>query len=262
MKKKWCFAGTLAAIAILFLVIPFGSHKITGVQLISAVDTIVLDPGHGGIDGGAVGIGGVCEKDINLEIAKEICTLAKADGWKVVMTREKDKGLYTDVVGDGTKGVEIKNKRTIRSLKTEDLIERKKIIKKVNPVVSVSIHLNSFKEDRSVHGAQTFYPKGSGDEMVQEESKHLAECIQQNLVQGIQDGTDRVPLGKKDVMLFKNPTTPMVIVECGFLSNRAEEKRLQEKEYQKKLATFIYQGIMEYSGRDKKPKMEVLDTRG
>lgn len=262
MKKRWCFATTLAAIVLFLLIVPFGNLKITGVQLISASDTIVLDAGHGGIDGGAVSMSGIMEKDINLAIAKEVSALAAADGWRVVMTREKDKGLYSDVVGDGTKPLEIKNKRSIRSLKTEDLKERIKMIQEVKPLIAVSIHLNSFKEDRSVHGAQTFYPKGIENETITEESKRLAECIQEALIQGIQDGTERAALGKKDVMLFKKPTVPMVIVECGFLSNREEEQKLQDPNYQKKIAACIYEGIMKYTGREKKKTLQVVDNRG
>jgi len=261
MKKKWGFATTLAAIVFFLLIVPFGNLKSMRVQLVSPSDTIVLDAGHGGIDGGAVSMSGVMEKDINLAIAQEISNLASADGWHVIMTRDKDKGLYSDVVGDGTKPVEIKNKRSIRSLKTEDLKERVKIIEKEKPLLAVSIHLNSFKEDRSVHGAQTFYPKGV-DEKIEEESKHLAECIQEAIIQGVQDGTERAALGKKDVLLFKKPTVPTVIVECGFLSNHEEEKKLQDLEYQKKVAKYIYEGIMKYTGREKKTNLKILDNRG
>ncbi len=262
MRKKWCFATTLAAIALFLLIVPLGNLKTIGVQLISASDTIVLDAGHGGIDGGAVSMSGVMEKNINLAIAQEVSALAAADGWNVVMTREKDKGLYSDVIGDGTDAVEIKNKRSIRSLKTEDLKERVKVIEKEKPLVAVSIHLNSFKQDRSVHGAQTFYPKGIADKSIEEESKRLAECIQEEIIKGVQDGTERAALGKKDVLLFKKPSAPTVIVECGFLSNREDETKLQDPEYQKKIAAYIYEGILKYTGRERKENLKILDNRG
>lgn len=261
MKYRWGFAGLLAGLVMLVTAWPFYSGVIQRVQTVSASDTIVIDPGHGGIDGGAVSAGGVCEKDINLNIAKEVKRLAEADGWKVVMTREEDKGLYTDVKNDGTQQAEVEGRRSIRSLKTEDLKNRKKLIERVEPVLAISIHLNSFKEDRSVHGAQTFYPKGAEDPAVTEQSKDLAEKIQESLIAGLADGTKRTALGKRDIMLFKNPKAPVAVVECGFLSNSREAELLQDEEYQKKLAHCIYEGIMEHSGREGKKPMQVVDTR-
>ena len=222
---------------------------IAKVQLITATDVILIDPGHGGMDGGASSDSGTTEKDINLAIAFQIKELAEADGWKVVMTREEDIGL------GGSKN------KTIRSQKTADLIARRDMIKDVDPTVAVSIHLNSFKQDRSVRGAQTFYP-GSGDPAVIDESKILAEAIQEQLVTGIDDGTDRTALAKRDALIFKNPTVPMVIIECGFLSNAEEAKLLEQAEYQKKLAKHIYDGIMVYTGREPKTPIKAIDSRG
>lgn len=262
MRIKWGAASVLIAAVMCLLMMPLSEGRPRDVSLVSPTDTIVIDPGHGGMDGGAVGTAGISEKDINLAIGLAIKELAEADGWRVVMTREEDRGLYTGVKNDGTEQMEIQGKRTIRSLKTEDLKERKRIVEKTEPVMAVSIHLNSFKQDPSVHGAQTFYPSAAQEESVVENSKLLAERIQAQLVEGIDDGTDRVPLGKKDVMLFKNPSVPMVIVECGFLSNRAEEQRLCGQEYQKKIAELIYNGMMEFSGKERRKPLEILDNRG
>lgn len=250
MRRLWGLSWIVAGFLVLALTLPMGDQLFVGAGKKLAADTLLLDPGHGGMDGGAVGANGVSEKDINLAISKMIAKLAEKDGWNVILTRDKDQGLYTDVVNDGTEQMEIKNKRSIRSLKTEDLKNRKKLVDDLKPTLSVSIHLNSFREDRSVHGAQSFYPAGSGDKEIEEESKRLAECIQKHIVAGLQDGTDRAVLGKKDMILFKNPTTPIALVECGFLSNREEEQRLQDKKYQQKLASFIYQGIMDYCGKE------------
>lgn len=112
-----------------------------------------------------------------------------------------------------------------------------------------SIHLYSFKQDTSVHGAQTFYPSGNVDEKILEESKRLAEEIQSNLIEGIADGTEREALAIRDVMLFKNPPVPIAIVECGFLSNWEEANLLAQEPYQRKLAQSIYQGILGCSGK-------------
>jgi N-acetylmuramoyl-L-alanine amidase len=255
MSKKWKwpfgFAFVALVMAVVVLMIPLQLDLLTGGKLVMKTDVLLLDPGHGGIDGGAEASNGVCEKDINLAIALKIKELAQADGWKVVMTREEDKGLYPE-----------RDRQSIRSLKTEDLIARKKIIAEVKPLVAVSIHLNSFKQDPSVHGAQTFFPIGSGEQSILDESKKLAEMIQASLVAGLDDGTDREALSKRDVMLFKNPVVPIVIVECGFLSNTGEASLLIQETYQRKLAECIYRGIMEHTGREAPSPIQVIDNRG
>ena len=248
-KLKWKIALLILAIAIAFNFRPVYDGVIAKVQQVTNSDIILIDPGHGGMDGGASSAAGVSEKDINLAIALYIKEYAEADGWKVVMTREVDKGL-----GDS-------ESKTIRSQKTADLVARRNMIKEVDPIVSVSVHLNSFKQDPSVRGAQSFYPGGPGEQTVLEESKKLAEAIQEHLVSGISDGTDRVALGKRDVLMFKNPAVPMAIVECGFLSNPGEAKLLEQEEYQRKLARCIYEGIMIYTGREPKEPLNSIDSR-
>lgn len=254
MKNRWRIAFGLAFASIVIVMValyfPLKIDLMT-IHFVTKADVLLLDPGHGGIDGGAEAANGVCEKDINLAIAFAIKELAEADGWTVVMTREEDVGLYPE-----------RDRQSIRSLKTADLLERKRIIEKVMPLLAVSIHLNSFKQDTSVHGAQTFYPSGNVDEKILEESKRLAEVIQSNLIEGIADGTDREALAKRDVMLFKNPPVPIAIVECGFLSNWEEANLLAQEPYQRKLAQSIYQGILEYSGKEGVNPLKVIDTRG
>jgi N-acetylmuramoyl-L-alanine amidase len=249
-NSKWKIAVAVLAAAVLIWITPLYDTVVIKVQQITSSDIILLDPGHGGMDGGASSDAGVEEKDINLAIAFYIKELAEADGWKVVMTREKDIGL-----GD-TKS------KTIRGKKTADLIARSEMIRDVAPTVAVSIHLNSFKQDRSVRGAQTFYPAGPGEQSVLDESKKFAEIVQEQLVKGIDDGTDRVALEKRDVLMFKNPTVPMLIIECGFLSNQEEAKLLEQEEYQRKLAKCIYEGILIYSGREPGTPIQTIDSRG
>ena len=248
---KWKFAFLLIVMAASYIVFqPVYDGVAARVQQITDADVILIDPGHGGMDGGAQSAAGVSEKDINLAIAQHIKEYAETDGWKVVMTREADVSLGET------------ESKTIRGKKTADLIARREMIKQVKPVAAVSIHLNSFTQDRSVKGAQTFYPSGPAEQSVIDESKKLAEAIQERLVSGIADGTDRVALGKRDVLMFKNPTVPMAIVECGFLSNREEASRLEDEEYQRKLARCIYEGIMVYSGREPAERYEAIDSRG
>ena len=247
-KLKWGIAILILMVAMVIAIMP--ESLVMKVQQITSADIIVIDPGHGGRDGGAESALGIAEKDINLAIALYMKELAEMDGWKVVMTRDKDVGLYRE------------EDRGIRSLKTQDLLGRKKIIEEVRPLVAVSIHLNSFKQDTSVRGAQTFYPLGKGDDLVLEQSKALAKAIQDKLIQGIDDGTHREALGKKDVLLFKKPVVPMAMVECGFLSNKTEAALLQNEDYQRQLAKYIYEGIMDYSGKEPKVQVEAIDSRG
>lgn len=241
---------TLCLIILCFITasVPMYHDVIKSVQKITSADVLVIDPGHGGFDGGAESVAGVCEKNINLAISKEIERLAKNDGWNVVMTRTEDISLGEDVKG------------AIRSKKTKDLLERKRIISETEPTMAVSIHLNSFKEDRSVRGAQVFYPEGSLEQEVISESKRLAEIVQESLTLGIADGTERTALSKSGVMILKNPKVPIIIVECGFLSSSQEASLLESSEYQKKLAKCIYEGILTFSNKEPKKDMQILDS--
>ncbi|QHI72549.1 N-acetylmuramoyl-L-alanine amidase [Aminipila terrae] len=228
--------------------VPMYHDVLRSVERITSADVIVIDPGHGGMDGGAESADGVTEKNINLAIAKNLEELARADGWNVIMTRNEDISL-----GEEAKG-------SIRSKKTKDLLERKRIISEVKPTATVSIHLNSFKEDRSVHGAQVFYPSGSEKEPVIAESKRLAEIVQESLNKGIENGTERIVLSKSGVLILKNPSSPIIIVECGFLSNSQEARQLENEEYQKKIAGCIYEGIMAFSNKEAKKDIKILDS--
>ncbi|MBO5666965.1 MAG: N-acetylmuramoyl-L-alanine amidase [Firmicutes bacterium] len=213
-------------------------------------DVIVIDAGHGGFDGGAVSKDGTSEKDINLAIALRLAERLEGAGWQVVMTRTDDSALDE---GD-------EERKRIRTRKTEDLRKRKEIINETKPVMAVSIHLNSFQEDPSVRGAQTFYPARAEQEQVAAESRRLAEAIQKELVQGLDDGTKREALAKKDVLLLKDPKVPTVLVECGFLSNPDDAEKLKTESYQGKLSEFIYNGIQEYSGKNQVENLFVLDS--
>lgn len=249
-KKKWALALFFSAMVMVLLAVPISQNIALKVNQMMNAPVIVIDPGHGGMDGGASSARGTTEKDINLKIGLYVKELAEMDGFKVVMTRDSDMGLHG------------KEKGSIRSQKTQDLLARKEIIKKTQPLLAVSIHLNSFKQDTSVKGAQTFYPLGQGEEQILQDSKLLAETIQEHLVTGIADGSNRVALGKKDMLMFKNPTTPIVLVECGFLSNAEEANLLETEDYQRKLAKHIYEGILEFSGLKPVSPPEIVDSKG
>lgn len=214
-------------------------------NLLKREPVVLLDPGHGGIDGGAESADGECEKNINLNICFKVRDILDQNGIRVVMTRESDCGLYSD------------GKSSIRAKKTEDLRARLDMSYKLKPDAFVSVHLNSYREDRSVFGAQAFYT-AEGDEGVCEMSRVLAEKIQALLVSYIENGNTRTAMAKGDVLLMKEARYPTVIVECGFLSNAEEAELLQTDEYQDTVSRAIADGILGYLGIEKKELSDII----
>ena len=265
-NKRTLWMGAAALVVAGSLLVGLAGGKGNGGLLSLSAATVqtpvlLLDPGHGGLDGGAVSAAGVPEKNINLAIALEVKALAEADGWKVVLTRSEDKGLYEGVETDGAGNVTSLGGHSLRSLKTQDLKNRKAMADEVKPDYAISIHLNSYKEDTRVRGAQVFYgSKGSGE--VLEESRLLAESIQQALIGGLADGNTRTALAEGGVRFLQQPAAPTALVECGFLSNPEEAALLSDPAYQKKLAACIYKGICTRAGFGPKPVLPpITDTR-
>lgn len=225
LKKMLLIAVSIAIVVFTGLLLYTG--QATDAAAGKAAVTVVIDPGHGGVDGGAEADDGTPEKNINLNIALKLKQLAENDSWNVIMTREEDTGLYSE------------QNSTIRSKKTEDLKKRKEIFDSSAADAAVSIHLNSYTADRSVRGAQVFYADGS------EESKMLAECIQDQMK------NRRRAMAKSDVLILQQAKVPTVIAECGFLSNYEESRKLRTDEYQNKLAKNIYSGIKNYIENNK-----------
>ena len=185
---------------------------------------LIIDPGHGGMDGGAVGKNGTLEKEINLKVAIFLKEIAESNGKKVIITRTEDKSLHTT---DSAK---------IRDQKRSDLENRRLILQNNNNGIFVSIHMNQYDQP-SVKGAQTFYANN-------DPSRILAEKIQSSLVNGLADGNKRIAKPAPSTLyIFKGCNSTAVVVECGFLSNPEEEKLLATEEYQRKLAKCIYEGI-------------------
>ena len=214
--------------------------------------TIVIDPGHGGIDGGALDADGTAEKDINLEIAGALADEMKGYPVNVVMTREEDRGLYAE------KG------QSIREKKREDLLKRKEIMEAEGVELAVSIHLNSFPQDERVSGAQVFYPSmqttGTNVFEVENKAQIYAEAIQKSLEINIEDEKERKAAVKNDILLFKNARTNMVLVECGFLSNPVEADKLKTAEYQRILSEAIWAGINDVLGLNALPECKIIDS--
>ena len=184
---------------------------------------VVVDAGHGGSDPGKVGINNAMEKDINLQIAGILKKFLEAEGIHVVMTRSGDGGLYEE--GASNK-------------KVQDMKNRLAVIEEAEPVLVVSIHQNSYHEEY-VNGAQVFYYKTSA------QGKQLAELLQEQLKM-LNPENQRQAKGNDSYYLLKKTAKPIVIVECGFLSNRAEAEKLILPLYQEKLAWNIHMGIMKY----------------
>ncbi|NLY42601.1 MAG: N-acetylmuramoyl-L-alanine amidase CwlD [Clostridiaceae bacterium] len=192
---------------------------------------VVIDAGHGEPDGGAVGVSGVVEKDINLQIAQKLQALIEQSGGVVIMTRADDFSIHDP------------DKKTIREKKNSDLRNRKKIMDESNADAFISIHLNKFEQPQ-YYGAQVFYSANN------EESKVLGELIQKELIEVLDNGNTReAKQATQDIYLLREPSMPAVIVECGFLSNPTEEKLLQTENYQKKIAWAIYIALMKYFNR-------------
>ena len=190
---------------------------------------IVIDPGHGGFDPGKIGINNAPEKDVNLAIAKLLRDNLEASGVKVVMTRVEDVAL-------GGTGEE--------NAKVRDLKRRIEVIEEAAPRAAVSIHQNSYPEEY-VHGAQVFYYVTS------KEGKRLAEALQNRLVREIDPENERQVKDNNSYFLLKKTAVPLVIAECGFLSNREEAEKLCDPHYQEDVAWALYLGIMDYLQENK-----------
>ena len=179
---------------------------------------IVIDPGHGGEDGGATSCTGCMESEYNLAISKKLDDLLHLLGYQTRMTRTSDVSIYA--TGD-----------TIARKKISDLKERVRIVNETPGAVFISIHQNQFSDSR-YSGAQVFYAKTDG-------SKELGQQLQSQLVAALNPGSNRKSKPISGVYLMENIQCTGVLIECGFLSNPREEAKLRNAEYQKKLCCVI-----------------------
>lgn len=188
---------------------------------------VLIDPGHGGEDGGAVGVNGVYEKDINLRIALIVRDLCEQSGIKTEMTRSGD---YS--IGD-------ENLDTIASRKASDIKKRVEICNNSHPNLLLSIHQNHFSQEK-YSGAQVFYGIKDG-------SESLAKSIQEEIRNDIQpDNQRKIKPTDKGIYILNHVDVPSVIVECGFISNNKEAELLTDDEYCRGMAYSIYLGILKY----------------
>ena len=194
---------------------------------VSEKTMVIIDAGHGGEDCGAIGVGGVYEKDLNLSIATELGKMLSDNGITVVYTRLSDALLYTqeeDIYG-------------IR--KISDLKNRCKIAAEYQNAIFVSVHMNSYRSP-SCSGLQVYYSEKN------EDSYALASAVQLNVKNRLQNDNKRQIKPGKSMYVLENITNPAILIECGFLTNPEEAQKLSEKEYQKELSFSIFCGIIEY----------------
>ncbi|MEN1970660.1 N-acetylmuramoyl-L-alanine amidase CwlD [Lentibacillus sp. N15] len=223
-----------AGLALLAFLIQFPIEKTDSTwktwSLPLAGKTIVIDPGHGGPDGGAKGKDDTQEKEITLTVAKKLQNYLQQSGALVYLTREAD----TDLADKDTSGLSRR--------KSEDIRKRLAFIQEKGADFFVSVHLNAIPAAQW-HGAQTFYyPK-------YEQSKHLAKMIQSEVTRNLEN-TNRQALALNTVYLLKHAEVPGALVEIGFLSNEQERELLKQDDYQLKMASSIYEGILRYVTED------------
>lgn len=206
--------------------------------VLNELPIIIIDAGHGGEDGGAVANDGTVEKDLNLDIALKLNDIISVMGYKTHLIRTTDTAIHTS--GD-----------TIRQRKISDIKNRFAIMNKYDDCIYVSIHQNKFN-DTGVHGAQTFYSPNNN------ESRVLADFIQKSISSQLQKENRRViKKSGTDIYLLYNATKPTVMVECGFVSNDNELKKLKDNDYQNKMAISIALGIINYNISEVKNGSEI-----
>lgn len=215
----WRALLTWAVLAALLLGMCFGCAAVGAAD--TGGFTVVLDAGHGGVDPG-VAAGGVRESDINLLLVKELRQLFADAGFRVVLTRKNAGGLY----GLPTPG-----------FKRRDMEERRRIIREAAPDLVISVHQNSFPAQPSRSGAQVYYKKGDAA------ASRLAACIAAPLSRAC-GGRCAALVG--DYYILNCSAFPSVIVECGFLSNAAERKKLCSAAYRRTLARAVFGGALAF----------------
>ena len=229
LRKKRVILITLSVfISVLtFALIKDQKEIVPTVSLPISGKTIVIDAGHGKPDEGAQSSNGTTEAATNLKIALKLQNLLEQSGTIVILTRSDENAIY-DV-----------DAKTLKQKKISDIHNRVKIGNESSADLFISIHLNKIPQQQ-YDGWQTFYKAGS------EEGKKIATLIQNNLNEAIQKENNRVAKTIDNIYIIKHVEIPITIVECGFLSNPTEEKKLLEDDYQNRLAWGIYNGIIDY----------------
>ncbi len=233
-KNKYFFVQFLSLVIIISITLPL-FFKYISLQnqdmYASAENTeksiIVIDAGHGGEDCGAIGANNIYEKDLNMAISMKLGDYLRAAGYDVIYTRTEDCLLYTEEQN-------IKGMRKIYDLKN-----RVEIANSFSNALFISIHMNSFGST-DCSGLQVYYSTQI------ENAKTAATKIQESVISRLQPQNRRSIKKGDDIYILENATVPAILIECGFISNPEECKKLSEKEYQKELSFAILCGIIEY----------------
>ncbi len=232
-KKTLSFSVTafmFLALVGMMLVPAFHSESVSATA--DEFPIIIVDAGHGGEDGGTQAADGTLEKDINLELSLKINSILHDKGIRTVMIREEDCMIYDD------------SATSQREKKVSDIHNRLKVVEDNGNCILLSIHQNYFT-DSKYSGTQVFYSKNNSD------SKLLAEEIQKNVVFRLQpDNTRQIKESGTNIYLLYHAMVPSVMVECGFMSNKAEAEKLKSEEYQTKMAQAIVEGLLNYIERN------------
>ena len=230
--RAWWIYALLSAIIILATVLgiilkPFGVKNAQDAMASEAKKTIIIDPGHGGEDSGAIGCSGVLEKDLNLEISMSIGAILEENGFNVIYTRTEDRMLY--LPEENIKGMR----------KLSDLKSRVRISEENEGAIFISIHMNSFG-DAKYSGLQ-IYARDNDTE-----SLSLAEAVRREVISACEPENKRAVKSGDKIYVLKNNVNTAILIECGFLSNEEECERLSQKEFQKELSFSIVCGIIKY----------------
>lgn len=228
MKKYRGWLFYLMTIAAVLLAAQWGSRAATVIAEstpLPRLHRIIIDPGHGGEDGGATSCAGIVESAYNLDISLRLNDLFHLMGYETKLTRTSDTAIYT-------KG------ETLAQKKGSDLKQRVRIANETEHALLLSIHQNNFPDSR-YSGAQVFYAGTEGSEA-------LAKQLQDAFTSTINPGSHRKSKKSTGVYLMEHIQCTGVLIECGFLSNAAEEAKLRNPEYQKKLCCVIAATVSEY----------------
>lgn len=237
MKKKYLFLS-VACILVGFSFCSLCFHSLKVIKANADVietqqnplPVIVIDAGHGGFDGGAVGVDGIVEKDINLAIAQKLHLFFQINGIESILTRESDDSLEDEGL------------QTIRKRKNSDIHNRMALADSFEDSILLSIHQNKFPQSK-YFGAQVFYgPKN-------EDSSQLGQIMQKKLVEMLQpENTRQAKACGDSVYLIYHAKMPALLIECGFLSNPDDAAKLSSPEYQGKVAFTIFSAVSESLG--------------
>lgn len=221
--KKWLRVSLIYLLVLAFVPVftLWGSRAVTVLSEQRPIDRevcVIIDAGHGGVDGGAISCSGVLESKINLEISLRLEDLLHLLGIRTQMIRTDDRSVYTEG-------------NSIAAKKVSDLKERVRIVNDTENAVLISIHQNTFPDSR-YSGAQVFYGKGQG-------SQELAKSMQSSFVSVLNPGSNRKCKKGSSIYLLENVKCTAILVECGFLSHPAEEARLRDQVYQQQICSVI-----------------------